>query len=109
MKKNITSYVNTIVEDNKQKRWDDISSIDNGRWAIDRYAHYIIHINNGTMRYDYDRFDDHLDAILAEYHDFGTESGREAMQCAYADIADAKAVWNKCVALGKIDPKDYWG
>lgn len=90
------------------KKWDDISAIDSGRRKIDRRANYIIHIDNNTMRYDFSRFDDHMEAILAEYKDFGVESGRQAMLCAYSDIKDARAVWNKCIKLGYINENDYW-
>lgn len=90
------------------RKWNDISNVCNSRVTVDRSANYIMHISNGTMRYDYTHFSSHIDAIIAEYNDFGVEAGHDAMLCAYPDVKDAIRVWNKYVELGRIDKKDYW-
>ena len=75
------------------RKWDDISWMDHGRRKINRRANYIIHIDNNTMRYDFSQFSDHMEAIEAEYRDFGPESCQKAILCAYQEeCGDAEHV-----------------
>ena len=91
------------------RKWDDISWMDHGRRKINRRANYIIHIDNNTMRYDFSRFSNHMEAIEAEYRDFGPESCQKAILCAYKEeCGDAEHIWNRMVELGIISPEHKW-
>ena len=91
------------------RKWDDISWMDHRRRKINRRANYIIHIDNNTMRYDFSRFSDHMEAIEAEYRDFGSESCQKAILCAYQEeCGDAEHIWNRMVERGVISPEHKW-
>lgn len=93
-----------------RKSWDDISFMrPHNHYYIDRRSNYLIHISNGTMRYDFSRFTDHMEAIEAEYRDFGPEAAQEAILCAYhEECGDAERVWNQMIELGYIKPEHKW-
>lgn len=91
------------------KTWDDISYMNGyGRWIwIDRRSNYIIHFN-GSIRYDFSRFSTAMDAVLAEYKDFGADALQEALLCVFSDLRDAKDVFIKMQKRGEISPNEKW-
>lgn len=90
-----------------KRSWDTIPKY-NRYVYIDKRSEYIIHLSNGTIKYDYDKFDSWGDAVLQEYHDFGADSAKKAMDCAISNHQDAIREWNKWIKLGFIKEDDYW-
>ena len=51
---------------------------------------------------------DSVEAVKAEYEDFGVEAAQEALLCVFADLRDAKDVFMKMQKRGEISPHDKW-
>lgn len=77
------------------RKWDDISYM-KSYIKIDRRTNNIIHLSNGTMKYDYKKFDDFWDAIKQDYKENPTdEQLKDSIACCFADEHDRKDVFRK--------------
>lgn len=77
-----------------KRKWDDIS--DRPKYiTIDRRTNNLIHLSEGAIRYDFDKFNSFWDALLADYIENPTdEQLKESIAVCFAEEHDRIDVFN---------------
>lgn len=63
---------------------------------IDRRTKNIIHLSDGSIKYDFNKFNSYIEAIYADYIDCPTdEQLKESISLCFADSLDQKVMFKK--------------
>lgn len=63
---------------------------------IDRRTKNIVHLSDGSMKYDFNRYNSYIEAIYADYIDCQTdEQLKESISLCFYDSLDQKVMFNK--------------
>lgn len=63
---------------------------------IDRRTNNIVHLKDGSIKYDFSKFNSHIDAIKADYRDCPTdEQLKESISLCFSDTLDREIMFDK--------------